>query len=112
TATVSRLTQTLVKTGLLDYDAKERAYRLSAAALSLGHAVTYGSPVIKCVAPFLQSFARKHQLNVGFATRDLDEMVYLSVEHFNKSAIYRRIVPGHRVPLETTSLGHAFLSAL
>lgn len=112
TATVSRLTQTLVKTGLLDYDAKERAYRLSVAALSLGHAVTFGSPIIKLSSPLLQKFARKYQLNVGLATRDLNEMVYLNVEHFNKSAVYRRIVPGHRVPMESTSLGHAYLSTL
>lgn len=112
TATVSRLTQTLVKTGMLDYDSRERAYRLSAAVLSLGHAVTYGSPILGLATPHMRRVAEKRQINIGIATRDGDEMVYLEVIRFNRKASHRSVVAGHRVPIESTSLGRAYLSTL
>src|SRR4051794_31528785 len=44
-STVSRLTQTLVGTGMLQLDRERRAYRLAPAVLSLGHAMRSGSRV-------------------------------------------------------------------
>lgn len=111
-ATVSRLTQTLVRTGLLDYDPRERAYRLSASVLSLAHAVTYGSPILRFSTPLIRQTAKKYSVNIGFATRDMDAMVYLSVERFNNRTSYRNVVPGRRVPIESSSLGHAYLSTM
>jgi DNA-binding IclR family transcriptional regulator len=45
-ATVSRLTQTLVDSGMLEHDRRQRAYRLAAPVLSLAHAMRSGSPVL------------------------------------------------------------------
>ena len=112
TATVSRLTQTLVKTGMLDYDSRERAYRLSAAVLSLGHAVTFGSPILGLATPHMRQLAEERKVNIGIATRDGDEMVYLEVIRFNRRASHRSVVAGHRVPIESTSLGRAYLATL
>ena len=50
-ATVSRLTQTLVMSGMLDYDNNERAYRLGAAFLSLALAIRSSNPVLQIASP-------------------------------------------------------------
>ncbi len=110
-ATVSRLTQTLVGAGYLEYDSKHRAYRLGAAVLSLGHAMRTGSSVLRVATPLMTALARRLRINVGLAVQDLDEMVYLESFRFNARASQRLIVSGHRVPIELTALGRAFLAA-
>ena len=54
-STVSRLTKTLVAFGMLDEVRAERNYRLSAAVLSLGHAVRVGSPVLGVLGPLMRA---------------------------------------------------------
>ncbi|HBP31070.1 MAG: IclR family transcriptional regulator [Advenella sp.] len=111
-ATVSRLTQTLVRTGMLDYEARERAYRLAAPLLSFGHAMRSASPVLKIAAPLMQRVAQAHKINVGIAVIDHDEMVYLESVRFNKKVSLRNVVAGQRVPIELTSLGRAYLASM
>ena len=110
-ASVSRLTQTLVETGYLDYDGRQRAYRLGAPVLSLGHAMRTGSSVLRVATPAMAALARRLRINVGLAVRDCDEMVYLESIRFNAKASQRLVVSGHRVPIELTSLGRAYLAA-
>ena len=50
-STVSRLTQTLVRLGLLHAEVDSRAYRLAPAVLSLAHAMRTGSRVLSVAAP-------------------------------------------------------------
>src|SRR5689334_24932301 len=50
-STVSRLTQSLVDTGFLQYDPALRAYRLGVPVLSLAHAMRSGSTVLQLAAP-------------------------------------------------------------
>ena len=109
-ATVSRLTQTLVKTGLLEHDRRERAYRLAAPVLSLGHAMRSGSPILQAAAPMMRTVAEKLKINVGLATVDRDEMVYLESVRYNRKISLRNVVAGQRVPIELTSLGRAYLA--
>lgn len=109
-ATVSRLTQTLVGTGLLAHDRAHRAYRLAAPVLSLAHAMRSGSPVLQVAAPMMRSVAEKLKVNVGLAVPDRDEMVYLESVRYNRKASLRHIVAGQRVPIELTSLGRAYLA--
>lgn len=111
-ATVSRLTQTLVRAGMLDYDARERAYRLAAPLLSFGHAMRSGSPVLKIAAPLMQRVAEAQKINVGIAVIDHDEMVYLESVRFNRKVSLRNVVAGQRVPIELTSLGRAYLASM
>jgi DNA-binding IclR family transcriptional regulator len=81
-ATVSRLTQTLVDSGMLEHDRRRRAYRLAAPVLSLAHAMRSGSPVLQLASPWMQAEAKLRKINVGLAVADGDEMVYLeSVRH-------------------------------
>jgi DNA-binding IclR family transcriptional regulator len=109
-ATVSRLTQTLVGTGLLEHDRFHRAYRLAAPVLSLAHAMRSGSPVLQVAAPMMRSVAEKLKVNVGLAVADRDEMVYLESVRYNRKVSLRNVVAGQRVPIELTSLGRAFLA--
>lgn len=111
-ATVSRLTQTLVTSGFLEHDRGARAYRLAAPVLSLGHAMRAASPVLKAATPLMRDFSNKLRLNVGLASADRAEMVYLESIRYNRKASLRTIVAGQRVPIELTSLGRAYLATL
>ncbi|MFI5446275.1 IclR family transcriptional regulator [Polaromonas sp. UC242_47] len=111
-ATVSRLTQTLVGTGLLEHDHLHRAYRLAAPVLSLAHAMRSGSPVLQVAAPMMRSVAEKLKVNVGLAVADRDEMVYLESVRYNRKVSLRNVVAGQRVPIELTSLGRAYLAVV
>lgn len=109
-ASVSRLTQTLTEAGYLEHDARLRAYRLAAPVLSLGHAMRTGSSVLRVALPPMTALARRLRINVGLAVRDGDEMVYLDSVRFNTKSAQRSIVSGHRVPIELTALGRAWLA--
>lgn len=109
-ATVSRLTQTLAEAGWLEHDAGQRAYRLGTPVLTLGHAMRAGSSVLRVAQPPMTVLARRLRINVGLAVRDGEEMVYLESARFNARGAERSIVPGHRVPIELTALGRAWLA--
>lgn len=109
-ASISRLTQTLTQAGFLEHDAGERAYRLAAPVLTLGHAMRTGSSVLRVATPPMAALARRLRINVGLAVRDGDEMVYLESVRFNLKGRERSIVSGHRVPIELTALGRAWLA--
>lgn len=110
-STVSRLTQTLVGTGLLHLDARRRAYRLAPAVLSLAHAMRSGSTILGIAAPKMRALAEARRINVGLAAPDRDEMVYLESIRYNRRVSLRSVVSGQRVPMELTSLGRAYLAA-
>lgn len=109
-ATVSRLTQTLVGSGMLLVDPGSRALRLAPAVLSLGHAMRAGSTILGVAAPLMRRAAETHRINVGLAAPDRDEMVYLESIRYNRRPSLRTVVSGQRVPMELTSLGRAYLA--
>ncbi len=109
-STVSRLTQTLVGTGFLQVDLVTRAYRLAPATLSLGHAMRSGSEILNMALPLMRATAQTQHINVGLAAPDLDEMVYLESIRYNPRPSLRSVVSGQRVPIESTSLGMAYLA--
>ena len=109
-STVSRLTQTLVGTGMLQLDMERRAYRLAPAVLSLGHAMRSGSRVLTVAAPLMRVVAEAQRLNVGLAAPDRLEMVYLESIRYARRVALRHVVSGQRVPMELTSLGRAYLA--
>lgn len=111
-STVSRLTKTLVGFGMLDEVRTERNYRLSAAVLSLGHAVRAGSPVLRVLGPLMRAESTRRRLNVGLAAADRTMMVYLESIRYNPRPTLRSIVAGQQVPMELTSLGRAYLAAI
>lgn len=109
-ATVSRLTGTLVSAGMLERDSQQRAYRLAAPVLSLAFAMKSGSPLLQVAAPMMREASDNLKLNVGLAVADGDEMVYLESIRYNRKVALRNVVAGQRVPVELTSLGHAWLA--
>ncbi len=111
-ATVSRLTQTLVGTGMLQLDTQRRAYRLAPAVLSLGHAMRSGSRVLATAAPLMRAVAERERVNVGLAAPDRDEMVYLESIRYAPRVALRHVVSGQRIPMELTSLGRAHLAVV
>lgn len=110
-ATVSRLTQTLVGSGVLQVHPRTRAFRLAPAVLSFGHAMRTGSTVLGVAAPLMRQAAETHRINVGLAAPDRDEMVYLESIRYNRRPSLRSVVSGQRVPMESTSLGRAYLAS-
>jgi DNA-binding IclR family transcriptional regulator len=110
-ATVSRLTQTLVMSGMLDYDRSARAYRLGVAVLSLALTMRSSNPVLQIASPLMRAASEKFRANVGLATVDRNEMVYLESFRYNRRGVLRTVVSGQRVPIELTSLGRAYLAA-
>lgn len=109
-ATVSRLAQTLVDTGMLEHDRRRRAYRLAAPVLSLAHAMRSGSPVLKVASSLMRKEASSRKINVGLAIADRGEMVYLESLRYSDRVSWRTVVAGQRVPMELTSLGRAWLA--
>lgn len=110
-STVSRLTQTLVRTGFLDYDPISGAYRLAAPLLSLAHTLYHGSSLIRIAEPLMRQVARQLQVNVGLAAADGDEMVYLESIRLSARKSPRTVGTGQRLPMELTALGRAYMAA-
>ncbi|MDP3521638.1 MAG: IclR family transcriptional regulator [Hydrogenophaga sp.] len=111
-STVSRLTQTLVAAGLLQQDRSRRAYRLAPLVLSLAHAMRSGSLVLTAAAPHMRALAEKEKINVGLASPDRDEMVYVESIRYARRVALRSVVSGQRIPMELTSLGRAYLATV
>ena len=109
-STVSRLTQTLVASGILLIEPGTRVYRLAPLVLSLAHAMRTGSNILAIATPLMRSAAEKHKVNIGLAAPDQDEMVYLESIRYNRRPSLRTVVSGQRVPMELTSLGRAYLA--
>lgn len=108
-ATVSRLTQTLARAGMLEYDPAARAYRLGAATLSLALAMRSSNPVLVVASPLMRAASEKFRANAGLATADRTRWFYLESFRYNRRSVLRTIV-GQRVPMELTSLGLAYLA--
>lgn len=111
-STVSRLTQSLIETGMLEYIPQFRAYRLGAPVLSMAHAMRDSSQVLKVATPMMVEAAMRHRINVGLAVADGDEMIYLESFRYNRRQSLRTVVTGQRIPMALTSLGRAYLATL
>lgn len=111
-STVSRLTQTLVRCGFLDYDTASGGYRLAPSVLAMAHSMYHGSFLLQVATPLMAQVAREYQVNVGLAAADGDEMIYLESIRFSKRKSPRNVLTGQRLPMDMTSLGRAYLSLL
>lgn len=111
-STVSRLTRTLVNSGMLDEVRNQRSYRLSASVISIGHAMRTGSPVLNAIGPMMRAESARRRLNVGLAAADRTMMVYLESIRYSPRAALRNVVAGQQVPMELTSLGRAYLAGI
>lgn len=110
--TVSRLTRSLVDAGFLVYDVGARGYRLSAVCLSLALSYRMNLTPLDLALPLMRNIAEGRKVNIGLAVADQTEMVYLDSVRLSRMSLFRRLVPGSRIPIGLTSLGRAFLSAM
>lgn len=110
--TVSRLTRSLVDAGFLAYDHAQRGYRLAPVCLTLALAYRGSDRALDAALPLMRSLAEGRRVNVGLATADGLEMVYLDSVRLSRLGLFRRIVPGSRIPIAATALGCAFLAGL
>ncbi|QRF56511.1 IclR family transcriptional regulator [Variovorax paradoxus] len=112
--TVSRLTRSLVDAGFLAYDIEQRGYRLTAACLSLALSFRSSEATLARALPLplMRALAEGRRVNVGLAVADQLEMVYLESVRLSRLGIFRRILPGSRLPIASTSLGCAFLAGM
>ncbi|WP_416637448.1 IclR family transcriptional regulator [Pseudomonas sp. OHS18] len=109
---MSRLTQTLVRAGFLDYDGTSGAYRLSVSLLGLAHSMYHCSALLQVASPLMAQVARSEQVNVSLAAADGDEMIYLESIRMGARKSPRNVLTGQRLPMDVTSLGRAYLSVL
>lgn len=110
--TVSRLARSLVDAGFLAYDVEQAGYRLTAVCLSLALSFRSEQRALDLALPLMRSVAEGQRINVGLALADQGEMVYLDSVRQSRLGVFRRIVPGSRIPMELTSLGYAYLAAM
>ena len=110
-ATVSRLLNTLVAQGYLEYSQMQERYYLGAGLLSLGFSALGSMGIRQIARPFMRELAEQSSASVGIAARDCHTMVY--VENCASAANQNfRLSTGSRVPLATSALGRAYFCGL
>ncbi|MGB3066910.1 MAG: IclR family transcriptional regulator [Ottowia sp.] len=111
-STVSRLTRSLVDAGFLSYDHGEQGYRLSVVCLSLGLSYRTSQAALDAALPLMRKLAEGRRINVGLAVLDQTDMVYLDSVRLGRSSLFRRLVPGSRIPAAITALGRAYMFSM
>jgi len=111
-STVSRLTRSLVDAGFLSYDHGEQGYRLSVVCLSLAYSYRTAQSALDAALPLMRRLAEGRRINVGLAVLDQTDMVYLDSVRMGRSRLFRRLVPGSRIPAAITALGRAYLFSM
>lgn len=110
--TVSRLTRSLVDSGFLVYDGHARGYRLGVVSMSLALIYRSNLSSLDLALPLMRDVAEGRRVNIGLAVADQTEMVYLDSVRLSRMSLFRRLVPGSRIPIALTSLGRAYLASL
>jgi DNA-binding IclR family transcriptional regulator len=109
--TISRLTQTLTALGYLQFVARTGRYQLGAGVVALCHSLLVGMPHRIVARPVLQDLADSSRLLASLGMRDQVEMLTIETArhpHMRPA----RFDLGSRLPIETTSMGRAYLFGL
>jgi DNA-binding IclR family transcriptional regulator len=110
--TVTRLTYTLTKLGYLTYLERFGRYKLAPAALSIGYAAMANFRIREVARPFMQAMAEDAAASVALGGPDRLSMVYIGHCRSGDSQVNVQLDVGSRVPMATTAMGRAYLSAL
>ncbi len=108
--TVSRLTYTLTTLGYLNYSKNFGKYYLGASVLSLSASFLSSLDVLQVARTLMQEMADYSHASVSVGGRDHLTMVYIENCSSSDSMVTLRIEVGERIPIETTSMGRAYLS--
>lgn len=110
-ATVARLTYTLARMGYLRQSDSAGQYRLGERISVLGHALLRNLPVRQIARPMMEAFARQHEMSVALGIGDGAQVVYLDVTS-GSELLGLKLRVGTMLPMHTTAMGLAYLSAL
>ncbi|CUB01575.1 IclR family transcriptional regulator [Comamonas thiooxydans] len=110
-ATVSRLTSTLLQVGFLRLVPGKREFELSAGALGIGHAYLSSNDLLQAAQPLMQELADRLDVSVALGIRDGLDLLYVGYRVSRKVATLRLGV-GSVLPMQTTSIGRAYLWGL
>ncbi len=109
--TISRLTQTLAALGYIAYVPRTGRYQLGAGVVALCHSLLSGMSHRIAARPVLQEIADFSKLPASLGMRDQLEM--LTIETMRHPHMRpARFDLGSRLPIETTSMGRAYLYGL
>lgn len=111
-STVSRIAQSLVLLGYLQYNADERKYRLAAPVLALGYAAIANSELQRAARAHLQDLADSQRVHVNLSSRDRLELVVLESCSGAHTPLALNLHVGARVGIASSPMGWALLAAL
>lgn len=109
-ATVSRLTQTLLELGYLQYRGEIGKYELAPSVLGLCHSYLGNMPVPAVARPAMLELAREGQVNVGLAIQDGLSMVYVESALGEPMSGRQRV--GLSVPIHASAIGLACIGGM
>lgn len=110
--TVSRITATLVNTGLLFRLPDSERFVLTASVLELSNGFLRNFDIRARARPFLIELAELTGLSVHLAVRDRLEMVVIDAIRPRSAVLVSRLEVGGRIDLCRTAVGRAYLSVL
>ncbi|AEG92306.1 IclR family transcriptional regulator [Ramlibacter tataouinensis] len=110
-STVSRLTATLTRLGYLIQIGESGKFRLGTATLSLGSAMLSRLDVRQLARPGMEALAAQCKVEVALGARDRLSMIYVEACRSARPPA-QALDMGARIPVATTAMGRAWLSAI
>jgi DNA-binding IclR family transcriptional regulator len=107
--TIARLVHTLTQLGHLGYSQALNKYALGSETLTLGFSALGQMDIRRIARPFLQALSEHTQAAVHLAVSDALSMFLIDTYRHSTSFV---VDIGSRVPIASTSMGRAYLSAL
>lgn len=111
-ATVSRITQTLVKLGYLNAGHADGHFRLTAKTLELGHIYLSNVDVRAIAQPLMAQLADQTRATVNLVVRSGDHLVVVETCRSDAAVVAINSHIGFRFPILQTAIGRAYLSGL
>jgi DNA-binding IclR family transcriptional regulator len=109
--TVSRLTYTLTKLGYLTPVPRFEKYQLAPAAMALGYAALANLGLGRLSEPYREELMRETGGAVAVGGRDRHSMIYFG-QCRSGLTLGVQLDVGSRIPIATTAMGRAYISAL
>jgi len=109
-ATVSRLTYTLMRKGLLQYDRQLRRYRLGSRILSLSYPLLADMPLRQLARSHMRTLATTVDGSVSLGIYDQCHMTYIETARGHDLIAFRPDI-GARLPVLASAMGRAWLAS-
>jgi len=109
--TIVRMLETLVNAGYVDVSAVDRRYQVTARVLQLSNGYELQQQLLKLARPILNQYRTQVGWPIELSVFDLDAMVILDTSREPDTFSVNRKT-GSRLPVLSSALGRAYLSAL